>query len=251
MAYLRCEYRSELLGMSSSFIASLPDTGDLSKVPVLFLLHGLSDNCTGWTRYTSVNRYAFNHNVAVIMPEVQRSFYTDMALGIDYFTYVTEDLPRFCQHAFGLSRERALNYVGGLSMGGYGALKCALRKPENYIGCAAFSSVTDFPARVKRAEGREAREMQAIVGIDGKVPPSEDIFALLETADVAALPRFYMTCGEQDTLYEENVRLARGLADKGADLTFEHWEGVHSWDLWDRSLRQTMDYFFGELSPKP
>lgn len=232
--------------MSSSFIASIPDTGDLSKVPVLWLLHGLSDNCTGWTRYTSINRYAFNHNVAVIMPEVQRSFYTDMDMGLPYFTYITEDLPAFCHHAFGLSRERELNYVGGLSMGGYGALKCALRKPENYAGCAAFSSVTDFPARVERATEREMLEMRAIVGIDGKVPETEDLFALVEKADVNALPRFYMTCGEQDTLYGENVRLADALAEKGAKLCFEHWEGVHSWELWDRSIRQAMDRFFGK-----
>lgn len=245
MAYLRCEYRSELLGMSSSFIASLPDTGDLSRVPVLYLLHGLSDNCTGWTRYTSVHRYAFNHNVAVIMPEVQRSFYTDMALGTEYFTYVSEDLPRFCHHAFGLSRERSLNYVGGLSMGGYGALKCALRKPEQYSGCMSFGAVTDFPDRVARTEGRERREMQAIVGVDGKVPESEDLFALLQKSRGDALPRFYMTCGEQDELYAENDRFARALADRGADVRFEHWTGAHTWDMWDRSVMQAMDYFFG------
>ncbi len=245
MAFLRCDYHSTLLDMSTSFIASLPDSVDLDKAPVLYLLHGLSDNCTGWSRYTRVDRYAYDHQVAVIMPEVQRSFYTDMAMGMEYFSYITEELPAFCRHAFGLSRERELNYVAGLSMGGYGALKCALKRPESYAACAAFSSVTDYPGRAARADERERREIRAIVGPDGIVPEDEDLFALLKKADASALPEFYMTCGEQDALYGENVRFARALEEKGARLRFDHWEGTHSWELWDRSIKQTMELFFG------
>ena len=179
MAFLRCDYHSTLLDMSTSFIASLPDSVYLDKAPVLYLLHGLSDNCTGWSRYTRVDRYAYDHQVAVIMPEVQRSFYTDMAMGMEYFSYITEELPAFCRHTFGLSRERELNYVAGLSMGGYGALKCALKRPESYAACAAFSSVTDYPGRAARADERERREIRAIVGPDGIVPEDVDLFAIL------------------------------------------------------------------------
>lgn len=244
MAFLRCDYHSTLLDMSTSFIASLPDSVALDKAPVLYLLHGLSDNCTGWSRYTRVDRYAYDHQVAVIMPEVQRSFYTDMAMGMEYFSYITEELPAFCRHTFGLSRERELNYVAGLSMGGYGALKCALKRPESYAACAAFSSVTDYPGRAARADERERREIRAIVGPGGIVPEDEDLFALLKKADIPALPEFYMTCGEQDALYDENVRFARALEEKGARLRFDHWEGTHSWELWDRSVKQTMELFF-------
>ncbi len=243
MIYLRCDYSSQALKMITSLIVLLPEEKPLSEVPVVYLLHGLTDNCSGWTRYSSVERYAREHGVAVVMPEVQRSFYTDMEQGVNYFTYVSKELPEFCGRVFGLSRERGLNYIMGLSMGGYGTLKCALTYPEQYAACACFSAVTDIAGRIANAPECERNEFRAIFGADLEVPDSCDLFALTGKAEVDKLPKIYMTCGEQDTLYPENVRLTALLAEKGADFTFEHWEGVHSWEFWDRSIRQAMDRF--------
>lgn len=78
MAHLRCDFRSDAMGMNTSMTVILPEKTDLSQVPVVYLLHGLEDNCTGWARYTSVERYAREKNAALVMPEVQRSFYADM-----------------------------------------------------------------------------------------------------------------------------------------------------------------------------
>ena len=72
MALLRVDVISKALDMATSFMAVLPDEGNLQKTRVVYLLHGLTDNCTGWTRYTSCERYAREHGVALIMPEVQR-----------------------------------------------------------------------------------------------------------------------------------------------------------------------------------
>ena len=82
MAFLHCEIASESLRMATAVDVILPDKGDLSEVKTLYLLHGLTDDCTGWTRYTAVERYAREHGLAVVLPEVQRSFYTDMACRI-------------------------------------------------------------------------------------------------------------------------------------------------------------------------
>lgn len=245
MAYLRCDFHAEKIGVQTSMIVILPDAGALSEAPVIWLLHGLTDNCTGWTRYTSIERYARKYGTAVVMPEVQRSFYTDMVLGQQYFQFVLEELPGFCRRVFGFSAAREKNYIMGLSMGGYGALKCALTAPENYAGCAAFSSVADITARVRKAQLQKQAEFQAIFGYDMKIPPEADLFVLTERSDPKKLPAIYMTCGEQDDLYSGNARLAKALAEKGADLTFEHWEGVHSWDFWDRSAALAMERFLG------
>ena len=107
MAHLRCDMTSESLGMNTSLEVILPDKGKLKDAPVVYLLHGLSDNCSGWSRYTAVERYARDCGAAVVMPEVQRSFYTDMALGPRYFTYVSQELPRLCARFFGLKIGRA------------------------------------------------------------------------------------------------------------------------------------------------
>ena len=82
MAFLHCEIASESLRMATAVDVILPDKGDLSEVKTLYLLHGLTDDCTGWTRYTAVERYARERGLAVVLPEVQRSFYTDMAYGL-------------------------------------------------------------------------------------------------------------------------------------------------------------------------
>ena len=242
MAYLHCDFHSEALQVQTSFIALLPDTLPLGKVPVIYLLHGLTDNCTGWTRYTSVERYARAHGAAVIMPEVQRSFYTDMKHGVKYFTYVSKELPEFCSRIFGLSRERKNNYIMGLSMGGYGALKCALSAPEQYAGCAGFSSVSDIVKKVETLGLLSKAEFQAIFGGELEVPEDCNLFTLTEQAEIGKLPAFYLTCGEQDLLYPENVRLVELMKKRGCNVTFEHWEGTHSWDLWDKSVALAMDY---------
>lgn len=241
MAHLRCDIRSDVMGMTTSLEVVLPDQGRLKDAPVVYLLHGLSDNCSNWSRFTSVERYAEEKGAAVIMPEVQRSFYADMALGIDYFTYIREELPQICSRLFGLSTRREKNYVMGLSMGGYGALKCALTAPRQYAGCAAFSSAADIEKRIPHAAGRMARELQAILGTDGKVPPEASLYALLQKRKGAQLPRFFLTCGEQDALYQENVRFAEALHQKGAAVRFEHWAGDHCWAVWDKSLALALE----------
>lgn len=144
MAFLNCEVFSKTLNMATALRVILPDEGELGAANTVYLLHGLSDNSSGWTRYTAVEQYARERGLAVVMPEVQRSFYADMAAGLDYFGYVAVELPAMCERMFGLPHERTKRYVMGLSMGGYGALKCALTYPERYAGVGSFSGVVDI-----------------------------------------------------------------------------------------------------------
>lgn len=74
MAFFRCDVMSESLGMATSVLVTMPDTGDLAAAPVVYLLHGLTDNCTGWLRYTQAEHLARTHGAILIVPEVQRSF---------------------------------------------------------------------------------------------------------------------------------------------------------------------------------
>ena len=131
----------------------------------------------------------------------------------------------------------------GLSMGGYGALKCALANPRQYAGCAAFSAVIEVEKRAAGTEGKMRREFQAILGPKLTVPPEASLRALLEKRKTSQLPRFFLTCGEQDALYPENCRFAEALENKGAAISFTHWPGDHSWDLWDWSVELAMGAF--------
>ena len=240
MAHLRCDFRSDAMAMNTSMTVILPEKTDLSQVPVVYLLHGLEDNCTGWTRYTSVERYAREKGAALVIPEVQRSFYTDMEQGIPYFTFIHDELPEICRGFFGFSARREKNYMMGLSMGGYGTLKCVLQTPERYAGAATFSAVADIEEFAAGQTAAEKRELQAEFGQSLKIPADCNLLTLAEKADASGLPKLYMACGEQDGLY--NVRLSDKLTALGADIRFEHWEGIHNWVFWDAAVRKALDY---------
>ena len=141
MAFFRCDVMSESLGMATSVLVTMPDTGDLAAAPVVYLLHGLTDNCTGWLRYTQAEHLARTHGAILIVPEVQRSFYTDMACGPKYFTYINQELPTLCRRFFGIQPVPERTYIVGLSMGGYGAMKCAFTAPQQYAGYFFASAI--------------------------------------------------------------------------------------------------------------
>lgn len=245
MAHLRCDFRSDAMDMITSMTVVLPEGVKQSDIRVVYLLHGLADNCSGWSRYTSVERYAREHNVALVIPEVQRSFYADMDQGIPYFTYIHDELPKICRNFFGFSEQREKNYIMGLSMGGYGAMKCALNTPERYAGVATFSAVADM-AEFIQTLGNNKKQFQAIFGQDLALPENCDLVAMAKKAEIADLPRIYMACGEQDGLFDANVRLSGIFQQRGADIRFEHWEGIHNWVFWDAAVCKAMDHLLKE-----
>ena len=247
MAFLRCDVMSKELEMQTSLCVVLPDEGALKDAPVVYLLHGLSDNCSCWQRYTAAENYAREYGAVLVMPEVQRSFYTDMAQGLRYFSYVHDELPALCARMFGVTNDPAKTYVMGLSMGGYGALKCALTSPERYAGCAAFSAVTDLRAAMADPGHDEhfMREMTAVFG--GPLPEKDDIFLLAKdcAAHKKALPLF-LACGEQDALYPVNEKLRDTLRRAEWPLEWRSWAGIHDWYFWNEALRQALAYFLGK-----
>ena len=245
MAHLRCDFRSNVMDMITSMTVILPESVPQSQIRVVYLLHGLADNCSGWSRYTSVERYAREHNVALVIPEVQRSFYADMDQGIPYFTYIHEELPKICRNFFGFSEEREKNYIMGLSMGGYGAMKCALNTPERYAGVATFSAVADIEEFVKTLASNK-KQFQAVFGQELEIPEDCNLVHLAGQAEIAALPGIYMACGEQDALYAANTRLASLFQQRGADIRYEHWEGIHNWDFWDTAVCKAMNNLLKE-----
>ena len=142
MALISCELFSESLMRATTITVILPQATEEQiglidqplegPPPVLYLLHGLSDDHTAWQRYTSIERYAVARGLAVVMPAVDRSFYANEAHGHRYWDWVSEELPRLVGQFFRVSQTREDTFVAGLSMGGYGALKHAFTHPDRY-----------------------------------------------------------------------------------------------------------------------
>ena len=168
MAFFQMNYYSPALKLCVGVNVILPDWAQNAKdgemYKTLYLLHGLSDDNTIWTRRTSIERYADEYGIAVVMPAVARSWYTDMANDANYFTFVSVELPKVCRAYFrGMSDKREDNFVAGLSMGGYGAMKIALTHPESFGGVASLSGTLDI-ADVTR--NRPIVEWKSIFGYE-------------------------------------------------------------------------------------
>jgi putative tributyrin esterase len=248
MALITCDFFSESLEVGTSMTVVLPQTTeeqigvssvDVSEhgVPVLYLLHGLSDDHTAWLRYTSIERYATARGLAVVMPAVHRSFYADEAHGHAYWQFVSEELPAIVAAFFRLSERREDTFVAGLSMGGYGALKLGLHHPERFSAVASLSGAVDVRGLLLRDERAEI--VQRV--FDGTFGTHDDLYALLAEADPASLPPLYIACGtEEDRLMEANTRLADQARALGADVTTDFRPGVHEWGLWDDVIQDVI-----------
>lgn len=251
MAVFRGDIRSEILGMDTGvtliFPYDRPAENQQTPCKVLYLLHGLGDNCAAWHRYTGIERYARQKGIAVIMPEVQRSFYHDMAFGMQYFTYVAQELPQLCSKLFQISTAREDSLVAGLSMGGYGALKCGLTYPGRFCGCASFSGAVDIARIAEEEAGKDlADEFRATLGMDLAVREGDDLFVL--AGQVSRLPKaqhpaIYITCGSEDFLIEHNRSFKAHLETLPLDFTYEEWAGEHTWDFWDVSVQKALEFF--------
>ena len=250
MAFTEFHYYSETLEIDVSVNVILPETRIMAQqegkpLPTLYLLHGLSDDHTHWVRQTRLEFYARKYRLAIIMPCVNRSFYTDMKRGAKYFTFVSEELPRVMEMYFPLSSRREDRFAAGLSMGGYGALKCALRAPETYCAAASLSGAVDVSALTLEKPAGERGYWEDVFGPAQAIAGSEnDLFAVSErlAASGKALPKLYMWCGTEDGLYGQNVRLRDHLRAKGYDLTYEESPGDHQWKYWDEKIQTVLSW---------
>lgn len=257
MALCHVDFFSNVLGQCMQMDVILPQRTqgqigmeghvDAGKYPTLYLLHGMSDDHTIWQRRTSIERYATEYGLAVVMPGVSLSWYTDMYSSntCRYFTYVSQELPLICRDFFpNMSSRREDTWVAGLSMGGYGALKCALRTPETFSKAASLSGAVDVNARVRRALGTD-RYWESVFGPAEQVEGSEnDLFAVSERLVPEKRPELFMWCGEQDSLLPDNLHLRDHLTRLGYDLTYSQSAGDHQWKYWDEQIQNVLAWIY-------
>jgi S-formylglutathione hydrolase FrmB len=251
VALLRCDVFAESLSLSTSLTVLLPQRtttqiGLAGAVregppPVLYLLHGLSDDDSTWLRRTSIERYVAPLGLAVVMPQVHRSFYTDEAYGGRFWTFVSEELPALVHELFRVSTAREDTFVAGLSMGGYGALKLALRQPERFAAAASMSAVVDLDSPGARRHRPEDPGLMKRVMDDRPVAgTADDLLHLVDTADPAALPALFVGCGTEDELFPDSRTFVDRCASAGIPVTTSFGPGEHDWAYWDARIQDVL-----------
>lgn len=210
------------------------------NLPVLWLLHGGLGNATDWPRYTMIELYAEEKGLIVVCPTGNNGCWVNQVAGPAWEDLLTERIWEFVHSMFPTSDDPKDNYIAGLSMGGYGALRIGLRHPERYSRIGSFSSgigiAQEYVAGTFRMPGSES-----IFGDPNKVIGSEyDGFAAAEVRkqSEAPLPPIYLSCGTEDRLYKVNAEYRDHLLKLGYDVTWDEGPYGHEWRFWDQQVEK-------------
>jgi len=254
MASGRMEFHAETIMQHANFSFVLPNDVNMEEVKdlryydrppkSLILLHGLTGTDTDWLFGGVAQEMAIQYNLAVFMPTAGNFFYLDRGYpGGNYASFVGEEFPAYIRRVFGFCTKREDTLIGGLSMGGYGAIRTALAFPETFSACIALSS---------------ALRIHEIADNDGKtqsvMPPAmvRDVFGDPETLTASdrnpevlfhrlkeaggKIPKMYLACGTEDTLLGANREFRTFLKREKADFRFEEGPGAHTWSFWNEYL---------------
>jgi len=223
----------------------------------LYLLHGVFGNYTDWVCGSRIQRFAEEHDLVVVMPSGDNAFYVDQPAGNNFYgAFIGSELVELTRKMFPLSHKREDTFIGGLSMGGYGALRNGLKYSDTF-GCIISLSgalhLEEMAARTKDEpfflESKSYAE--ACFGdLSGLLNSDKDPRWLVKELkkEGKALPKIYMACGDQDHLLPVNQDMADFLKKQGADVTFEIGPGSHEWDFWDTYIKKAIEWLPTEQS---
>ena len=246
MAVAKVRFFSQALGMCVTCNVLLPQRKDVAlnrPVPVLWLLHGMHGSHSAWLMRSNIQRYAAPYGLAVVMPSGLNSFYTDMAHGMKFYSYIANELPETMSKFFNFSRKREDNFIAGLSMGGCGSLMIGLSQPEKYaaIGCFSAGASNFLPENLDQHYRDLAFGNAPIAGT------YKDTFGNAQKilAENLPQPRIYHSCGSEDGLLNwahETRSFFDSLPGHPFDYQYVERPGIHDWNFWDQEIQQFLRF---------
>jgi putative tributyrin esterase len=239
--------RSAALGRLIKYRVLLPQGYDRSakRFPVLYLLHGLDGHYDDWSTRTQLAERAHALPLIVVMPEGEDSWYTNAADGSGRFEdYVANDLIRDVESKYFVIRARYGRAIAGLSMGGYGAIKIALKHPGLFVAAGSLSGAFDAAdPEFAKSFPPHTEEMGRIFGPpDGETRRANDVFVLAAAANSNGGPALYMDCGESDSFLAANRTFVDIVQKRGFTYEYHETPGAHAWDYWNRRLTPLLEW---------
>ena len=241
--------KSTLMARDMLYRVILPtDAKAGEKFSVIYLLHGLTGHFSNWTDKTKLVDYAARHRFIIVTPEGDNGWYSDsVATPNDkYESYIIRELIPEIEKKYPAIADRDHRVIAGLSMGGYGSIKFALKYPEMFTLAGSFSGALGATSWGEKTAGALiGKSIDAIFGPeDSDIRKANDIFRLareLTPERRKALPFIYQSCGTEDFLIKNNQDFLAILNEKTVAHEYREHPGIHSWDFWDDQVREFLD----------
>lgn len=226
------------------------DNNEKGPFKTLYMLHGLRGNYRDWIIYTQLQNLAEEQNLAVVMPSGENSCYVEQVISDnDYGNYVGNELVEISRKMFPLSAKRDDTFIGGLSMGGFGALRNGFKYWQNFGYIIALSSAVHFFETDLSKPIDSIFHEDEVFGNRSAAAASDKnprvAFANARSAcDKAgvSLPKVYMACGTDDSLLWANRSYKDYLIENGADVTYSEPRGDHNWDFWNAQIPEFLKW---------
>lgn len=247
MALIHAHFPSSVLGKQTALYAIVPNQGK-GPFPVFYLLHGLSDDHTIWLRRTRIESYVEGLPLIVVMPDGYRGFYADHVEGPAYGRQMIEDVIGFVERTLPAVGKRSGRCVGGLSMGGYGALRLALAHPDLFVSANSHSGAL-YPARSRMRENNV--EFARIFGTGRpRTAHHLEALALKIRRSRGSLPKLRFDCGTEDFLLQQNRTFHAFLQKLKIEHEYAEFPGSHEWGYWDLHVREALRFHAEALKLK-
>jgi len=253
--YSKCLRRevtfNALLPVDNPFMPGQSSAPERQTLKALYLLNGFSGSHSDWLSFSQIRELSDKYNIAVFMPAGENRFYLDdIDRGEMFGEYVGKELVEFTRQLFPLSHERENTYIGGLSMGGYGAIRNGLKYAERFGRIIALSSAI-LPYRIANAapdyhDGVAGYPyFKSVFGaLDQLLGSDKDPEALVLRLkeSKSAVPQIYMACGTEDFLLDVNRRFYEFLKRENVEHTYDESPGAHTWEFWNKTIRDALEW---------
>lgn len=255
MTVITANYFSKALNRQVTYRAIIPETQKKQKnlsvdkpylYPTLYLLHGYTGDQNDWLDYSMIRELAEQHEIAVIMPAGENSFYFDPPIGPQFGTFVGKELIDKTRELFSLSEKREDTLLAGFSMGGYGALLNGILHAETFGFVGSLSGVV-LSASSEINEGSVKIPipiLQSVVksGEWKDLPAKLDLLKLLDKKEhIKNLPQLFLFSGTEDYLYREISYLHRYMQKKNIQHRYFEAPGEHDWLFWNQAIQIFLD----------
>ena len=247
---------SEILDMERNYSIYLPPDYETSSrsYPVLYLLHGLGDDHTGWVQFGEVKKIADESIIngdatpmIIVMPDANTGevgYFNIPSKDWMYEDFFFNELMPHVESKYRIKSDKRFRAISGLSMGGGGTLTYALHRPDLFSAAAPLSSATgstDVEESLKRIRryGFEftRAEMQSLLKANHPLELIKDI-PLNKLNSV----RWYIDCGDDDYLFEDNSLLHIAFTKRGINHEYRVRDGAHTWTYWRESLPTVLEF---------